>query len=155
LFTTKRLGTLSLHCPKRKVIVAQLLASCAAFLYKAQDTQSSNRSPSKRSFMHFMHLNLPMFYNHHNHDGNVIIIPFVIKIHEGDPLRGPLFALIHFRALCSITNHFPFCLFPSIINDIHIINPLSTVLSTYALSNSTLCDRSLYLTSKMCSMVPL
>jgi hypothetical protein len=45
--------------------------------------------------------------------------------HQGDPLKGALFALAHFMALHSIINHFPSCLFPSIIDDIHIISPLT------------------------------
>ncbi len=45
LFTTKRSGTLSLHCPERKVIAARLPASRAAFLCNSHDTQSSDRSP--------------------------------------------------------------------------------------------------------------
>jgi hypothetical protein len=52
-------------------------------------------------------------------------------IQQGDLLRGALFALAHFRALCSTTSHFPSCLFPSILNDTHIINPLSIVSSAY------------------------
>jgi len=51
--------------------------------------------------------------------------------HQGDPLGGALFALVHFRALCFTINHFPFCLFPSITNDIHIIGPPSIVSFTY------------------------
>jgi hypothetical protein len=50
---------------------------------------------------------------------------------QGDPLGRAVFALTHFRALCFIANQFPSCLFPSIIDDNHIINPLSIVSSTY------------------------
>jgi putative effector of murein hydrolase len=46
-------------------------------------------------------------------------------------LGGALFTLTHFRALQSIINQFPFCLFPSIVNDIHIIGPLSIVSFAY------------------------
>jgi hypothetical protein len=42
-----------------------------------------------------------------------------------------LFGLTHFRALHSIASHFPFCLFPSIPDDTHIIAPLFIVLSAY------------------------
>ncbi len=49
---------------------------------------SYNSSPL---LVHSMHLNLPMFYNHHNHDGDITIISFAMGIHEGDPLRGPIF----------------------------------------------------------------
>jgi hypothetical protein len=65
---------------------------------------SYNSSPL---FVDFMHLNFPMFYNYHNCDGNVTIIPFSMGTHEGDPLRRPLFFLIHFKALHSTTNHRP------------------------------------------------
>jgi hypothetical protein len=44
-------------------------------------------------------------------------------IHQGDPLGWALFALTHFKALCSIVNHFPSCLFPFNVNDTHIIGP--------------------------------
>jgi hypothetical protein len=68
-----------------------------------------------------------------------MIIPFAIGIRQGDPLRGALFALNHFRALCLIVNHFPFCLFPSIVDDIHIIGPLSIVLFVYEHFKTKLC----------------
>jgi hypothetical protein len=74
-----------------------------------------------------------MFYSYCNHEGDVTIIPFTMGIHQGDPLRegGALFALAHFRALCSIASHFLSCLFPSIANDIHIISPPSIVSYAY------------------------
>jgi hypothetical protein len=65
----------------------------------------------------------PLFYNHHNHEGDVTIIPSAMGTHQSDPLRGALFALTHFRALHSTFSHFPFSLFPSIANDTHIIGP--------------------------------
>jgi hypothetical protein len=42
-----------------------------------------------------------------------------------------LFALAHFRALYFTTINFPSCLFPSIIDETHIIRPPSIVSSTY------------------------
>jgi hypothetical protein len=50
---------------------------------------------------------------------------------QGDPLGRALFELTHFRALRSIANDFPSCLFPSIVNDTHIIGPLFIVLFAY------------------------
>jgi hypothetical protein len=51
---------------------------------------------------------------------------------QGDPLgEGPLFALAHFKVLSFTVSHFPFCLFPSIIDDTHIIGPLSIVSYAY------------------------
>ncbi len=66
----------------------------------------------------------PLFYNHHNRERDVIIIPSTMGIRQGDPFEPTLFILTHFRALCSIANHFFSCLFLFIANDIHIINPL-------------------------------
>ncbi len=72
-----------------------------------------------------------LFYNHYNHDGNVIVIPFVMRTCQGDLLGRELFALVHLGALHFTTNHFLYCLFPSIVDHIHIIGPLSIVSSTY------------------------
>ncbi len=72
-----------------------------------------------------------MFYSHCNCKGDVTIIPSTMGTHQGDLLRRALFDLTHFRALHSIVNHFPSCLFPSIIDDTHIISPLSIISSTY------------------------
>jgi len=68
-----------------------------------------------------------MFYRNCNCDGNIMVIPFAMGTHQGDLLGGALFALVHLRALHSTVSHFPSCLFPSIINDTHIIDPLSIV----------------------------
>jgi hypothetical protein len=70
-----------------------------------------------------------MFYSHRNSDGNIIVIPFAMGTHQGDLLKGALFALIHLRALHFTISHFLSCLFPSIVNDTHIIGPLSIVSS--------------------------
>jgi hypothetical protein len=73
----------------------------------------------------------PLFYNHHNHEGNIIVIPSIMGTWHGGPLGGALFVLTHFRALCSITNHFPSYVFPCIADDTHIIGPPSIVTSPY------------------------
>jgi len=36
----------------------------------------------------FYALKFPLFYSHHNHESDVTIIPFVVGICQGDPLRG-------------------------------------------------------------------
>ncbi len=82
-------------------------------------------------FVHYMHLNLPFF----------IVIIIVKKMSQSSLLpwelikliiyKGALFTLAHFKALRSTTSHFPSCLFPSIVDDTHIIGPLSIVSSAY------------------------
>ncbi len=72
-----------------------------------------------------------MFYNYHSHEGNVIIVPSTMGIHQGDPGGGggggAFFDLNHFRALRSITNHF----FSSIVDNIRIISSLSIASFAY------------------------
>jgi len=51
--------------------------------------------------------------------------------YQGDPLGEALFVLAHFKASRFIVSCFIFCLFPSIVNDIHIIGPLLIILFTY------------------------
>jgi hypothetical protein len=62
-------------------------------------------SPFVRAFYAF---EFPLFYNHYNHEGYVILIPFTMGTRLGDPLGGPLFTLAHFRALHSTISHFFF-----------------------------------------------
>jgi hypothetical protein len=97
----------------------------------------------------------PLFYNHHNCESNVIVIAFAMGTCQCDPFTSPigkgityitqskemihlhhplgraLFALIQFRALCSIISCFPSYLFPSIANDTHIISPPLIISSIY------------------------
>ncbi len=67
----------------------------------------------------------PLFDSHRNHESDVIVILFAMGTCQGDPLGGALFAIAHFKALCSTTSHFPSCLVLSIENDTHIVTPLS------------------------------
>jgi hypothetical protein len=51
-------------------------------------------------FVHaFYAFKFPLFYNHHNHKGDVIVIPFTMGTHQGDPLGRALFTLAHFKVL--------------------------------------------------------
>jgi hypothetical protein len=59
--------------------------------------------PFVRAFYAF---EFSLFYNHCNHEGYVIVIPFTMGTHLCDPLGGALFALAHYRALHSTTSHF-------------------------------------------------
>ncbi len=95
----------------------------------------------------------PLFYNHHNREGNVIVTPSTMGAHQGDPLAEALFTLTHFRALCFIVSHY--YLFPSIADDIHIINPPSIVLSVHEHFQTKLHTMCLSIQpKKMCNMVP-
>jgi hypothetical protein len=83
-------------------------------------------------FVHaFYAFESPLFYSHYNCESDVIVIPFTMGIHQGDPLKGALFTLAHFKTLCYIARCFPSCLFSSIVNNIHIICPPSIVSYVY------------------------
>ncbi len=87
--------------------------------------------PFIRAFYAFYAFEYLLFYNHHNHEGDVIVIPFAMGICLNNPLEWALYALTHFRVLNFIANHFPSCLFPSIIDDTHITGPLFIVSCAY------------------------
>jgi hypothetical protein len=89
----------------------------------------------------------PLFYNHHICEGDVPIIPFTMGTCQDDPLGGALFA---FRALHSIVSHFPSFLFPSIVDDIRIINPLSIVSSTYEHFQTKLHELGIFIQPRKC-----
>jgi hypothetical protein len=72
-----------------------------------------------------------LFYNYHNYESDIIIILSAMGTHQSDSLGMVLFALAHFRALRHIVSHFPPYLFPSIVDDIHIIFPFSIVSFAY------------------------
>ncbi len=59
------------------------------------------------------------------------IIPSSMGTYPKNPLGNVLYTLTHFKYLHSIINDFFSCLFPSIVDDTHIIGPLSIVSSTY------------------------
>ncbi len=82
-------------------------------------------------FVHtFYALEFLLFCNHYNHEGNLMIILFAMGICQGDPLGRALFTLAHFKALHYTINCFHYYLFPSIVNDINIMNAPSIVPST-------------------------
>jgi hypothetical protein len=41
----------------------------------------------------------PLFYSHHNHEGDVIVIPSTVGIRKSDTLGKAIFVLTHFKVL--------------------------------------------------------
>jgi hypothetical protein len=66
-------------------------------------------------------LQLLFFFSHHSLQRKLFIIQLCIGNCHGDPLGGPLFALIHFCAFRNSTASYPSCLFFFIVDDTHII----------------------------------
>jgi hypothetical protein len=100
-------------------------------------------------FVHFIYLNLPYFI--------IIIIVKWCHIHlicHGNSSRwsfeGALFILFHFKVLRSTTNHFPYCLFPSIVDDTHIIRTLSIISYAYEHFQTKLYVIGLYIQPQKC-----
>jgi hypothetical protein len=87
----------------------------------------------------------PLFSSHRNRENNVIVNLSTMGICQVDPLGGALFISIHFRTLHYIINHFLFYLFPSIVDDIHIIGPPSIISSTYEHFQIELCVIGLFI----------
>ncbi len=102
-------------------------------------------------FVHaFYAFEFPLFYNHHNHEGNIIVIQSIMGTRQGGPLGGALFILAHFKALCSIANRFPSYVFPSIIDD--IISCPSIISSWYEYFQIKLCAIDLSIQPQKCVM---
>jgi len=55
----------------------------------------------------------------------------LVKVILGGGGGGGLFTLAHFKTLCSIVSELLSCLFPSIIDDTHILGPILIITSTY------------------------
>jgi len=47
---------------------------------------------------------------------------------QGDPLRGPLFALAHYRTFLKTIVQAPNCVFQSLMDDTHIIGPMNEII---------------------------
>jgi hypothetical protein len=62
---------------------------------------------------------------------NVMIIPLIMCMCQCDPLRGPMFALIHLKAIQSTIAPLSFCEFLFNTNDIHMLGLCSFMLSTF------------------------
>jgi hypothetical protein len=103
-------------------IVFMLSIRCQKGSYFKNFVQQMRTSSTYPFVYAFYAFESPLFYNHYNHDGNVIVIPFAMRTYLGDPLGGALFALVHLGALHFTTSHFFYYLFPSIANDTHIID---------------------------------
>ncbi len=72
-----------------------------------------------------------LYYQHGRHVEGVTIIESSLGTRQGDPLKGLLFALAHYRALLKTIVWAPNCIFPSLTNDTHIMGPLSEITHTF------------------------
>jgi hypothetical protein len=68
-----------------------------------------------------------LFFNHHSPLGNFTIIHSSMGTWYEDWLERSIFPLVRFLALCNSIGIFPSCLFPLIVDGIHIIGHTSMV----------------------------
>jgi hypothetical protein len=71
----------------------------------------------------------------------------------GDPLGGTLFFLAHFCALRPTIVTHPTYVFPSLVDDTHIIGPASNVVPTFLLIRRVISIKFFNVVNKMCSLV--
>jgi len=64
-----------------------------------------------------------LYYQPGQHEEGVTIIDSSSSTRQGDLLRGILFALAHYRTFLETIAWAPNYVFPSLVNDIHIVGP--------------------------------
>jgi hypothetical protein len=72
-----------------------------------------------------------LFYQHGWDVEGVTIIESFPSTRHGDPLRGLLFALARCQALLDTIVQAPNCVYPSLVNDIHIMGPMSKIICAF------------------------
>ncbi len=74
---------------------------------------------------------------------------------QGDPLGGMLFALVHFHTFHpTIAAHRNY-VFPSLINDVHIIGLTSNVLPFFVIIRQIWCIRTFNAVDKVCCLISI
>jgi hypothetical protein len=65
------------------------------------------------------------------HFEGVIIIESSLGTKQGDSLGGPLFVLAHYRTFLETIAQAPNCIFPFLMDNIHIIRPLNEIICAF------------------------
>ncbi|KAL2608123.1 hypothetical protein R1flu_026696 [Riccia fluitans] len=84
--------------------------------------------PFVRSF--YAH-HLPLYFSHCPGEDEVTVLSSESGIHQGDPLGGALFALAHLRAFRTVASEHPLYMFPSFVDNTHIVGPLEVVVPAF------------------------
>ncbi len=71
------------------------------------------------------------YYQHGQHVEGVIIIGSFSSMKQGDPLKGLLFVLAHYQALLKTIMRTPNSVFPSPMDDTHIVGSMSEIIHTF------------------------
>jgi hypothetical protein len=83
--------------------------------------------------MLFYGFHFSFYYQHGQHEEGVTIIESSSGTRQGDFLRSTLFALAHYQALLkTIVQTFSY-LFPSLVDDTHIVGPMNEIIFAFDL----------------------
>jgi hypothetical protein len=95
----------------------------------------------------------PLYFLEASRHGDLIVISFESGTRQGDPLGGMLFALVHFHALHPTAVTHPTCVFPSLANDMHLIDPTLDVSPFFAIIGKIWRIKTFSASNKVCHLV--
>jgi hypothetical protein len=72
-----------------------------------------------------------LYYQDGQHVEGVNIIDSSSSTKHDDPLKGLLFALAHYRTFLKTITWAPSCIFPLLVDDIHIVGPMNEIICTF------------------------
>jgi hypothetical protein len=72
----------------------------------------------------------PLYFSQAFRHGDLIVISLESS-QQGDPPRGALFALPHLHTLHPTTTTHPTCVFPSLVDDTHMVGPTLDVVPCF------------------------
>jgi hypothetical protein len=102
---------------------------------------------------HFFACPSPLYFLEASRHGDLIVISSEFGTRQGDPLGGVLFALVHFCALRPTAITHPACVFPSLANDTHIVDPTLNVLPFFGIIGKIWCIKTFSASNKVCHLV--
>ncbi len=103
-------------------------------------------------FVHYFYgLLIPLFFSYHFSFRVLFVILSSMGTCHGNSLARPRFALSHFHTLCYSSRVFPLCLFPSLANDIHILNLAHVISLAFDHFASQLVSMGLFVQPRKCS----
>jgi hypothetical protein len=93
---------------------------------------STNTLDQLFPFVHWFYTHQsPLYFSKASRHRDLIVISFEFGTWEGDPSGRMLFALVHFRTFHPTSTSHPTCVFPSLVDDMHIIGPTLDVLHVF------------------------
>jgi len=85
-------------------------------------------SPSPRVFYG---IHSSSSYYHRQHEEGITIIESFLSMKQGGPLGDLLFTLARYRTFLKTVAWTPSYVFPSLVDDIHILGPLNEIIPTF------------------------